>query len=446
MSGIVGVYSLDKKSIMETLFYGLTALQHRGEEGCGVSIAKDEILTKKGPSLVYYFLKDELAFLNAIEPYVGIGQTLYEERENIQPVEVKGKRFSLSLAMDGALVGFSENHDEVIKNIFLEHLEGTGDIFTAAEKLMDNLQNRGSYSLVIMVKGPEGLSLVCLRDPKGIKPLSLGKRDNEYLVASETKALNAVEASFLKDVEPGEVIVISQKGLASKKLKDEEHAHCAFEWVYFADPTSSIEGRNVYLVRKKLGQALAEKYLLSIDMVIASPDSGRGVALGYAQALGKPFEEAVVKNPGAKRTFQVEDPEERIKAARSKFYIIREMIKDKKVALGDDSIVRGTVVRDGMIYKLRKSGAKEVHLVISCPALCYPCFKDPQSKVYAAYGLHKMPPDEVGRLVAKKLGADSVCYPSVEILEQAISHPGLCRACMDGKYPVDARFLGPNEA
>jgi amidophosphoribosyltransferase len=442
MSGVLGVYSLDRKSIMDSLFYGLTALQHRGEEGCGVSVAKDKILTKKGPNLVYYFLKDEIPFLDAIEPYAGIGQTLYEEMKNIQPVEVAGNRFSLSLTMDGALLGFAEKHDEVIKTVFLEHLEETGDIFTAAEKLMDSLQGRGSYNLVIMVKGPEGLSLVCLRDPKGIKPLCLGKRDNEFMVASETKALDAVEASYLKDVEPGEVIVISKDGLASKKLKEEDHAHCAFEWVYFADPTSSIEGRNVYMVRKRLGQALAEKYPLSVDMVIASPDSGRGVALGYSQALGKPFEEAVIKNPGAKRTFQVEDPAERIKAARSKFYIIQEMINGKRVALGDDSIVRGTVVRDGMIYKLRKSGAKEVHLVISCPALCYPCFKDPQSKVYAAYGLHQMPADEVGRMVAKKLGADSVCYPSVEILEEAINHPGLCKACMDGKYPVDERFLG----
>jgi amidophosphoribosyltransferase len=165
------------------------------------------------------------------------------------------------------------------------------------------------------------------------------------------------------------------------------------------------------------------------------------VALGYAQARGLPFEEAVVKNPGAKRTFQVEDPEERARAARAKFFINRDVISGRRVALGDDSIVRGTVVREGTIAKLRRAGATQVHLIISCPALCYPCFKDPASKAYAAYGLQSLAAEEVGRRVAQRLGADGVCYPSVAMLQEAIGHEGLCRACMDGVYPIAAHLL-----
>ena len=308
---------------------------------------------------------------------------------------------------------------------------------------MDNLDGRGSYNLVAIVKDnqTEELVLVGLRDPKGIKPLCIGNSGDTYIISSESKSLDGVGARLEGDVVPGEVILVGRNGLSRQKLRDKKHAHCAFEWIYFADPTSTIEGKNVYAVRKALGKALAHKYPIDADVVIASPDSGRGVALGYAQASGKPFEEAVIKNPGARRTFQVEDPEERRRAARSKFYISRDVIKDKKVILGDDSIVRGTVIRDGMINKLREYGARKIHLVISSPALCYPCFKDPRGKNYAAFGLKDMPSEEIGKLVAKKLGADSVSYPSIEIMEEIIGRKDLCKACMDGVYPVDEEYL-----
>ena len=443
MSGVLGVFSTAGRSVMEELFYGLCALQHRGEEGCGVAIASPErILVKKANEPVYDFLRDEVPFLEAIHPRAGVGHTLYERSSGLQPTSTRRGHWRVSLAMDGVLVGVPSPQELYVERVFLDALEATGDLVQAANRLLGAVEGYGSCNVVALVQHDGAATVLALRGPRGIKPLCLGRKDGAYLVASESKGLDGAEADLVGDVEPGELIVIDENGIARHQLREAVHQHCAFEWVYFADPTSIIEGRNVYLVRKMLGKMLAQAYPLEVDLVICSPDSGRGVALGYAHARGLPFEEAVIKNPGAKRTFQVEDPEERRRAARAKFFITQAVIDGRRVALGDDSIVRGTVAREGMISKLRRAGAAEVHLLISCPALCYPCFKDPASRTYAAYGLHHLPAQEVGRRVARKLGADSVCYPSVAMLQEAIGHQDLCRACMDGIYPVAEEVLG----
>ncbi len=442
MSGVLGVYSTADESVMEELFYGLCALQHRGEEGCGLAISSPEgILVKKGEDPVYYFFKDEVPFLEAIHPRAGVGHALYERSAGVQPTRSARGPWRLSLAMDGILLGVPFPQERHVEGLLLDALESSGAVVAAAEQVMDSLSGHGSFNLVMLLQREGTTRMLALRDPRGIKPLCLGQKEGRFLVASESKGLDGAEADLIRDVRPGELLVIDQDGVTTHQLREEAHQHCAFEWVYFADPTSVIEGRNVYQVRKALGGMLAEEYRLDVDLVICSPDSGRGVALGYAQALGLPFEEAVVKNPGAKRTFQVEDPAERKRAARAKFFINQEVIAGRRVALGDDSIVRGTVVRDGMIAKLRRAGATEVNLLISCPALCYPCFKDPKSTAYAAFGLQDLSAEEVGRRVAEKLGADSVCYPSIAMLQAAIGYDDLCRACMDGIYPVAEELL-----
>lgn len=443
MSGVIGVFSTRKNNIAESIFYGLTALQHRGESGGGISVAKDngDIITKGDVGLVYYLFKDELELLKGISPRVGIGHVLYEDTGSIQPTEITGKKYRIAFAMDGVFSAFKGKHDITVRDIFLNAIEKHKDIFKACRIFMNRLSGMGSYCIVALVKDKKEVKLVAIRDPKGIKPFCFGKKGSEYIVTSESKGLYGAGAKLIRDVEPGEVIIFSKKGIKSKIVRREPHMHCCFEWVYFADPTSIIEGRNVYFVRKKLGEMLADKYNLDADVIIASPDSGRGVALGYSQRSGIPFEEAVIKNPGAKRTFQVEDPEERKKAAKSKFFINKDVVRGKKVAIGDDSIVRGTVVRDGTIYKLRVCKAKKVYCIISCPPLCFPCFKDPCGTNYAAYGLFKQPVEKIGKIVAKKLGADAVCYPAISMLQQAIGHKGLCRACLDGKYPVKKKFL-----
>ena len=449
MSGIIGIFSVDGKNVTDDLFYGLTALQHRGEEGCGISINDGKYFhTMRSEGLVYYFLKDKLKSLEKMKPYAGIGHTLYERSGDLQPVEQWGEEnVNISLAMDGVLLGFGEKkHDGVMRTMFLNHLKETGNFYSAVERVMEKMEGRGPYNVVTLVRKGGNFYLIAFRDPKGIKPLCLGKKDGMYVVASETKALDIIEAAFVRDVEPGEMIIISKDGMKSRVLKKEKHAHCAFEWVYFADPTSVIEGRNVYAVRKDLGKKLAKRYPIDIDLVMASPDSGRGVAIGYQQGLSElkktfiPFEEVSIKNPGAKRTFQVENPEERSMAARVKFFVNREFVSGKKVAVGDDSIVRGTVFRDGMVYKLRSAGVREIILVISCPPLAHPCIKDPKSKTFAAQGLTGSV-EEIGEKVAKKLNVNRVCYPTVKELDEAIGHADTCKACFDGVYPVKKRFI-----
>jgi amidophosphoribosyltransferase len=303
-----------------------------------------------------------------------------------------------------------------------------------------------------LVRRGDEVDLVAFRDPKGIKPYCLGqkktKNDLKYIVSSETKGLDSVEADFIKDIEPGEAVLITKKGLEYKKLVEDKHAHCFFDWIYFADPNSIIEGRNVYEVRKELGRKLARRYLdkiKDIDLVMASPDSGRGVALGFQQELCElinkfvHYEEACTKNPGAKRTFQVENEDERKLAAKVKFSMNESVVKGKKVAVGDDSIVRGTVFRDGMIYKLRKAGAKEIYPIISCPALLHSCIKDPKGKNFAAFGLEGTV-EEVGKQVAKKINADFVCYPTTQEMIESVGLEDLCKGCIDGIFPIDEKF------
>jgi len=449
MSGIIGIFSTDGKNITYDLFYGLTALQHRGEEGCGISVSNGKYFhTLSGEVPVYYFLKDKLETLNKLKPSMGIGHTLYERSGDLQPTEQWGdQNVNLSLAMDGVLLGFGEKkHDSVMRTLFLDYLRESGNFYSAAEKVMEKLDGRGPYSVVIAVRKGGNFYLIAFRDPKGIKPLCMGKKGNMHIIASESKVLDILEAAFVKDVEPGEVRIISKDGMESRIVRKDRHAHCAFEWIYFADPTSTIEGRNVYMVRKTIGETLARRYPLDVDVVIASPDSGRGVAIGYHQELSRikqkfiPFEEASIKNPGAKRTFQVENPQERVMAARTKFFINKHVVMGKKVACGDDSIVRGTVLRDGMVYKLRAAGAETIIPVISCPPLAYPCIKDPKSKTFAAQGLTGSI-EAIGEKVAKKINVDKVCYPTIEEMDQAIGHTDTCKACFNGVYPIKRKFI-----
>jgi amidophosphoribosyltransferase len=228
-------------------------------------------------------------------------------------------------------------------------------------------------------------------------------------------------------------------------LVSQDHSHCFFEWIYFADPTSIIEKKSVYEVRKELGRILARRYVDrvgGIDFVMASPDSGRGVAIGFQQELsnllGKfiPYEEAAIKNPGAKRTFQVEGEIERGLAASLKFFMNRDVVRGKKIAVGDDSIVRGTVFRDGMIRKLRRAGASEIYPVISCPPLVHACIKDPHGTGFAAHGFDGSL-EEIGERVARKINADFVCYPSEKDMRTALGLEDICAACVNGCFPVN---------
>ncbi len=455
MSGIFGAYSMGGGNVVEEVIKGVMGIQQRGEAGCGISFDyRKGFLSESREGMAYDFFKKRLEKLESIDSRVGIGHLLYEDKGGLQPVECEGEgKHILSLAMDGVLLGFEQSNDFLMKTMFSDYLAETGDIYKAVGKVMDNLSGKGSYCVVSIVKMRDEVNLIAFRDPQGIKPYSLGRKieenDEKYIVSSETQGLDAVEADFMRDIEPGEVLIVSEGGLESKILRSERHAHCFFEWIYFASPNSNIGGRNVYLVRKELGRKLARRYterLSELDLIMPSPDSGRSVAIGCQQELCSllnkflPYEEAAIKIPGARRTFQIEELWERLFASENKFYINREVVKGRNIGIGDDSIVKGTVFRKGMIEKTRNAGAKIIIPIISCPALCHSCIKDPLGKEFAAYGLEG-DLNQIGEEVAKKINADFVCYPSVEDMIDSVGDKDLCKACVDGNFPVDEEFL-----
>lgn len=455
MSGIVSIYSPEGKNILLRLFYGTVSMQHRGEEGYGIGIPSDdgdEIFKHvKGEGLAYYGLKGKIEKLSEMNPSVGIGHTLYEKSGDIQPVKIWCKDHAISLAMDGTILGYRGKDNSIVKRTYSDYLKETGDFFEAGELLMEELDGKGAYNVVMMVERGGEYYMVALRDPKGIKPMCIGQNGDTTVFASESKAMQAVEADLLRDVEPGEMFVVSKKGVESRVLKRDDHAHCIFEWIYFADPTSTIEGRNVYLARKAIGAKLAQRYshvLEDIDFVAPSPDSGRGVAIGLQQELSRilgrfvPYEEAMVKNPGAKRTFQVEDPEERKLASKVKFFSNEEIVEGKDIIVADDSVVRGTVFKYGMVDKLKRAGAKKVSGAISCSPLCHACIKDPKGKDFVAKGIDG-DVERIGIVVAGKIGADNILYPTIVDMEESVGLPGAdyCKACVDGKFPIDDVFL-----
>ncbi|GEM_PF-1553472 len=485
MSGVLGVYSLDKRNVARDLFYGLAGLQHRGEEGCGVSLNLTRGFLTPPPDyqLVYYYYRDLREDLKRLGSNMAIGHTLYESSADPQPVKDVGETHSFTMAVDGFLLGFHDKNDFIMRTIFSKRLDdatedglkGPDAFFYAGERLMEKFSGRGSYCVVSLVENDDGQFLVVYRDPKGLKPLALGRMGDTHLIASESVGIEAIpEAEFVRDVEPGEMIVISDKyGFNNRVLREEPHAHCSFEWVYYAHIASVIEGTGVYEARKRLGAALARRYDLDdLDKVFASPDSGRGVSLGCQQEIVRirmqnlldralrmddteaikgllqdelmgtfvPFEEGITKNPGAKRTFQVENERHRKLAARIKFSMVKDEVGGQVIGVGDDSIVKGTVFGEGTVLKAKQAGAEGVIGIISCPPLKYPCVKAPGKKEFIAQGLEGDVKD-IGRQVAEKLGMKQVCYNSLDDLQEAIGLSDMCTACFDGNYPVNPELL-----
>jgi len=490
MSGIAGLINLKGEKVGTDLFYVIGAEQGRGEEGTGLSLGlkKGFYTPRPDNKLVHYYWRDiEMAPMN-MDSHLGIAHNLYESSGALQPVEGSGYDHRFSMAMDGFLRGFHGKNDAYMRTVFLKEFDdaiknGSGDVieafFSSGEAIMDRLKGRGGYSVVALVdakaEGEDEQFLVAYRSPEGLKPFCYGERDGTIVFASESVAIDGIDGNFVRDVEPGEMFVVSRKyGVQNKKLRDEPHRHCAFEWIYFAHPASKIEGKRVYAVRKRLGALEARRGDLGFDIMMASPDSGRGQAIGYQQEttrmrmeelLGKaeelgsakeikellrkelygtflPFEEGITKNPGAKRTFMVDESlKERIIAARNKFSFVPEVIEGRSVGVGEDSIVRGRVFKDGIVYKISNvAGARSVTGTVSCPPLRYPCARDTESTEFIADGIEG-DNETVAREIAEKLELDRVVYATIEDLKEAIGLDDLCLGCFDGNYPVDGKIL-----
>lgn len=444
--GVVGVYSFDGKDVAPLIFYSMYSLQHRGQESCGITIINEKLDTKKGMGLVTDVFDFEK--LSSLKGSYGTGHVRYSTcgesmLENAAPFVVSHSMGYLAIGHNGNIanstdlkksleeqgeVFVSTTDTEVIAHLIVKGLVKTGDMVTSIQDAMKKLN--GSYSLTIATDD----SIIGVRDPLGIKPLSIGKIDNTYIIASESVAFDSVGAELLRDIDPGEIVVLNKDGINSfKGLKKGKTAHCMFEYVYFSRPDSILDGKLVYSVRERIGSIMAEDDDVNVDFVMAVPDSAIPFALGYAKKRGLPYQEGLIKNRYVGRTFILPKQKARELAVRVKLNPLIAKVKDKKAILFDDSIVRGTTSAR-IINILRNAGAKEVHMRIGSPPIIAPCFLgiDMPTKEELIASIKNI------EEVRKKLGADSLKYLSIDGLQQAIEkdEKQLCLGCLTENYPI----------
>ncbi|MEM1587007.1 MAG: amidophosphoribosyltransferase [Candidatus Bathyarchaeia archaeon] len=456
--GVIGAFSLEGCNVTPLLISGLETLQHRGQESWGVAVTNHQ--TFKRPGIVLHSVDVEYDKIVKIEGSSGIGHVRYSTTakstiEYAQPIDVgdmtdnKGFRIAHNGTLEREILA------ENLKNFGLSPPQGASDTelmglnlyvllkkhgswVEAFEKLNPYLN--GSFSLVILTSNG---GLVAVRDDKGFRPLCLGwhEETSSYIIASESCALEVLGAELIKNVEPGEIVTINEDGLSSEYFaKCESHAHCPFEYTYFAHPSSKIEGITVYNARKNIGRVLAEKYPVEGDVVVPVPDSARPAALGYSERTGIPFEEGLLKDryrrKGGWRSFI--EPEKR-EVIVSKIVAVKEVIEGKRVILIDDSIVRGTSSKIIVGGKLKY--AKSVSLLLTFPPIIYPCYmgidfpSQEELLVYRICGASKSL-EEINRRVAEYISASFVGYNDVDGLSRGIGLPKgqLCLACTTGDY------------
>jgi len=445
--GVFGIYApTSSEKISQLIYYGLFALQHRGQESAGIATTNGEAITHhKGMGLVSeVFNKENLAKL---EGKIGIGHVRYSTTGkshlmNAQPLVVQHRKSGLALAHNGNLVNTEELRSmleeegvvfqtdvdtEVIVNLLARYSKAGLD--KALVKCLEIM--RGAFSLVIMAED----KLIGVKDLHGFRPLCIGKTGDTWVLASETCALDIVGAEFVREVEPGEIVIIDDKGLTSIKNRNKsiKKAACIFELIYFARPDSVLDGINANSYRFKTGKILAQESMVEADRIIAVPDSGVPAAIGFSVQSGIPYGIGLVRNRYIGRTFIQPTQELREMAVRIKLNVLKKNVQGKRVVMVDDSIVRGTTIRQ-IIDMLRKAGAKEVHVRISSPPILNPCYFgiDTPSRdqlVSANYTIEE---------IRDMIHADSLAFLSIEGVQKATKHTGgYCRACFDGKYPME---------
>jgi amidophosphoribosyltransferase len=447
--GIFGIYSNDYKAdVASQAYFALYALQHRGQESCGIAVCNDGVMQHHNDiGLVRdVFSRDTLKKLG--NGNMSIGHVRYspndqKSRSNAQPLVVRHIKGAMAIAHNGSItnavtlreelqklgVVFHTTCDtEIIINIVTRERIHTDTIEDAIDQAMKKI--KGAYSLVIMSPS----KLIAVRDPHGFRPLCMGTLGGDTIFASESCALDSIGAEFVRDIEPGEIVVVNKKGIRSiKNHCGKKSGMCVFEYIYFARPDSVIDGACVHNARLNAGAFLAVQHPVKADVVIGVPDSGLDAALGYSRESRIPYEVGFIKNRYIWRAFIQPSQEERERAVRIKLNTIKTSIKNKKVVLIDDSIVRGTTMRR-IVKLVRETGAKEVHLRISSPPFLNPCYFgtdiDSREHLIAC----KMTEKEI----EKYLGADSLGYLSVENVSKIAQGAtcGFCNGCFTGKYPV----------
>ncbi|MCI7227344.1 Amidophosphoribosyltransferase precursor [uncultured Clostridium sp.] len=450
--GVFGMYDLDGKDVAASIYYGLFALQHRGQESCGIAVSetngpKGKVTSYKGMGLVNeVFTGDEL---ERMKGDIGVGHVRYSTagastRENAQPLVLNYVKGTLALAHNGNLINAPELRKELAYSgaIFQTTIDSevvayhiarervkTKNVESAVLNAMKKI--RGAYSLVIM--SPR--KLIGARDPYGFKPLCIGRRDNAYIITSETCALETLGAEYIRDVEPGEVVTITKDGIKSDTsmcLPKEQQARCIFEYIYFARPDSHIDGVSVYGSRIKAGRFLAMDSPVEADIVVGVPESGNAAAMGYAMESGIPYGTAFVKNSYVGRTFIKPKQSTRESSVKIKLNVLREAVAGKRVIMIDDSIVRGTT-SDRIVKMLRDAGAREVHMRVSSPPFLWPCYFGTDVPAREQLIAYNRSVEEIRQMI----GADSLGYLQIDRLKELVNGLDICQGCFTGKYPME---------
>ena len=445
--GVFGVMANEPTDVAGICYYGMYALQHRGQESCGIVVNDDGVFESyKDIGLVSEVFSDNIISSlpkgSMAVAHVRYGTTGANSRNNCQPIEVNHQKGRMALAHNGNLsnaarlrselelsgaIFHTTSDTETIAYIVTRERLKAPSIESALSRAMDVID--GAYSLVLM--SPQ--KLICARDPYGFRPLCYGKReDGTYVIASESCALKAVGAELVRDVQPGEILVFSKNGVVSHRehCNKKDKKLCVFEYIYFARPDSVIDGVSVHMSRLEAGKALARTHPADADVVIGVPDSGLDAALGFSLRSGIPYGIGLIKNKYIGRTFI--SPDNRLDKVRIKLSAVEQTVKGKSVVLIDDSIVRGTT--SGRIVKLiRDAGAKEVHMRISSPPFLHPCYygTDIDSRehlIACKYSTEQ---------ICKLIGADSLGYLPVGELSSLTAGCGYCSACFDGSYPTE---------
>ncbi len=449
--GVFGAYDMDGGDVAPSIYYGLFALQHRGQESCGIAVTdtygERKIHSRKGLGLVNEVFDEEA--LQNLTGNLGVGHVRYStaggsRAENAMPLVINYVKGVLAIAHNGNLTNAIELRHE---------LEYTGAIFQTTidseviayhiarerlnvKKAEDAVKNamkkiKGAYALV--VTSPR--KMIGARDPFGLKPLCIGKRDNTYFLASESCAISAVGGEFVRDVEPGEIVSFTKHGIKSDMsmaISPKKQARCIFEYIYFARTDSTIDNVNVYHSRILAGNALAESYPVEADLVVGVPDSGLVAAKGYSEKSGIPYGMAFHKNSYVGRTFIKPKQSQRESSVKIKLNVIEEVVRGKRIVMVDDSIVRGTTCAN-IIKMLKKAGAKEVHVRISSPPFLYPCYFGTDVPSNEQLIAHSHTTEEIREMI----GADSLGYMEIEKLKDMVGDLGYCDACFTGDYPME---------
>ena len=446
--GVFGIYSKQPSDLSDparTTFYGLYALQHRGQQSAGIAVSNGiNIALHKNEGLVSEVIRQE--HIEQLRGHVAIGHVQYSPLGdsgvmNAQPAVFHYLQGAMALSYNGSMCNLRGLREQLARNGSIFQTDSDTEIIAnllaryAEDSMEETLQKcmrdmEGAYALLIMTKD----QLIGVRDPLGVKPLCIGRLKDDFVLASESAALDTIGATLVRDVEPGEIVIINGKGMNTiQAIKQKKKAHCIFEYVYLARPDSSIDSINVTYARRAIGRELAKEWPVEADVVISVPDSGTEAALGYAEAANMPFQQGLMKNRYVGRTFIQPTQQMRELGVQLKLNPIKQIVQGKRLIVVDDSIVRGTTSRQ-IVQMLRTAGAQEVHMMIASPPTKYPCY----------YGIDTTNPNELiansmeVEAICEYIGADSLHYISIEGIFAALGEHGsiFCAACFDGKYPI----------